>query len=68
MDQFLIRLNASRTADSFMVKAAGDELQGDMTAAAGESAAIGSLLNTGSQAWMMTDNANKPGLAIGGDE
>ncbi len=70
MDQFLIRMNASRQAESFDVKAAGEEFSGDMAKRTGESGAIGSLLNTGSNEWLLSDSSFDPrfgrGVAVGG--
>lgn len=70
MDQFLLRLNASRQAESYMVKAAGEDFSGEMKMREGESGAIGSLLNTGSNEWLLSDSSFDPrfgrGVAVGG--
>ena len=56
MDALMIRRQAAREALGYEIKASGDELQGDMAAAAGKTGAISTLLNAGSQMWLEGDS------------
>lgn len=70
MDQFMIKLNAARAAEGDHMQASADTLQGNMARRAGESGAIGSLLATGSDEWLLSDSSFDPrfgrGVAVGG--
>jgi hypothetical protein len=55
MDAYLMQLNAGREAYARRVGAAGTEMQGNMGMTKGEMQALSTLLNTGSDEWLMSD-------------
>lgn len=64
-DMYLDQLNAGRQQQALQVRAAGDEFQGAQARTTGEMQAMSTLLNTGSDAWLLQDTLNDPRFGRG---